>query len=83
MTGNDDKKNVDRALDKAADFDLLGSLSADKEKRDDYRTKAKFQRSIADEIRSKLNLDDQEDGHSKTGGENPPQHRPDGDASPV
>jgi hypothetical protein len=83
MTWNDDRRDVDKALDKAADFELLGSLSADKEKRDEYRTKAKFQRSIADELRYKLKLDDQEDGPSKTGSENPPQHRPDGDAPAV
>lgn len=82
MAGNEDK-DVQNALNKAADFDLLGSLSADREKRDDYRTKAKFQRSIADELKSKLNHNDQEDGHGKTSGKNTSQHSTDGDASAI
>jgi hypothetical protein len=42
------------ALQKAAEYELLGSRATDKDKREEYRTRAKFQRSIADELRSRL-----------------------------
>jgi hypothetical protein len=39
------------ALDKAAEFELIGSLAADPRKRAEYRTLAAFQYSIAHELR--------------------------------
>ena len=52
MTDTD--KDVQAALDKAAEFEMLGSLAADQEKRAEYRARAKFQCSTAEELKSQL-----------------------------
>ena len=45
---------IQKALDKAADYDRRAESTTDAEKRADFKTRAKFQRSIAEELRSKL-----------------------------
>ena len=42
------------ALDKAAEFELIGSLAADPLKRAEYRTLAAFQYSIAHDLRVRI-----------------------------
>jgi hypothetical protein len=42
------------ALDKAAEFELIGSLAADPLKRAEYRTLAAFQYSIAHDLRVRM-----------------------------
>jgi hypothetical protein len=42
------------ALDKAAEFELIGSLAADPLKRAEYRTLAAFQYGIAHELRVRI-----------------------------
>jgi hypothetical protein len=42
------------ALDKASEYEMLGSLTVDRKKREAYRTQAQFHYSIADELRAKL-----------------------------
>jgi hypothetical protein len=45
---------LQHALDKAAEYELLGSRAVDAEKREEYRVKAKFYNDIAKELRAEL-----------------------------
>jgi hypothetical protein len=45
---------LETALEIEAEYELLGSLCVEPRKREDYRTRAKFQRSIVNELRAKL-----------------------------
>jgi len=42
------------ALDKAAEYEMLGILTVDAKKRKAYRNRAQLHQSIADELRAKL-----------------------------
>jgi hypothetical protein len=42
------------ALDKASEYEMLGSLTVDRRRREAYRTQAQFHYSIANELRAKL-----------------------------
>lgn len=45
---------LEKAIDQAAQYELLGSLAADQGKREEYRTLARFHQSIADELRREI-----------------------------
>jgi hypothetical protein len=45
---------LQHALEKAAEYELLGSRAVDAEKREEYRVKAKFYNDIAKELRAEM-----------------------------
>jgi hypothetical protein len=47
-------EELEAVLAKAAECELLGSLAVERDKREEYRTRARFQRSIAEELRARL-----------------------------
>jgi hypothetical protein len=42
------------AVNKVSEYEMLGSLTVDRKKREAYRTQAKFHDSMAHELRAKL-----------------------------
>jgi hypothetical protein len=60
MTDLRDK--IQAALDRAAKYELLGGLAVDREKRREYRTLAKFNYSIAYELRDEIQPPAKADG---------------------
>ena len=51
---NELQGRIEQALYKAAEYEMLGGWAADSEKREEYRTLARFQRSIAEDLRREL-----------------------------
>ena len=43
-----------QAIETAAEYEMLGSLAADRDKREEYRTLARFHQSIANELRREI-----------------------------
>jgi hypothetical protein len=54
MTMSDLQSKLQKALELAAEYDMLGSLAGDAVKRADYRKLAAFHRNVADELRREL-----------------------------
>jgi hypothetical protein len=48
------KAQLENALEKAAEYQLLSCLAVDPQRREEYGTRAKFQYSIADELRTRI-----------------------------
>jgi hypothetical protein len=48
---NDLEKQLQNAIDRAAEFDLLGNQATDPEKQEECRIKAQFYRDAAEELR--------------------------------
>jgi hypothetical protein len=51
---SDLKEQYQAALDKASEYEMLGSLTVDRKKREAYRRQAQFHYSVAYELRAKL-----------------------------
>jgi hypothetical protein len=48
------KAQLEDALEKAAEYQLLSCLTVDPQRREEYSTRAKFQYSVADELRTRI-----------------------------
>ena len=48
------KAQLENAFEKAAEYQLLSCLAVDPQRREKYRARAKFQYSIADELRTRI-----------------------------